>query len=89
MIAGLEPCDAKVVRHILKNTIQFYSKKIDIGFFKKINYESAKKYGYTKKKKFNTNYLTIFDQSCLHKTLNNNCGLRISIDFGIIVSKYK
>ena len=32
-------------------------------------------------------YLTIFDQSCLHKTLNYNCGLRISIDFGMIVSK--
>ena len=87
------PCDAKVALYILgdkKNTIQFYSpKKIDTGFFKKkINYESAiKKYGYTKIKKFNTNYLTIFDQSCLHKTLNYNCGLRISIDFGMIVSK--
>ena len=31
--------------------------------------------------------MTIFDQSCLHKTLNYNTGLRISLDFGIIISK--
>jgi hypothetical protein len=87
------PCDAKLAFYILgdkDNTIQFYSpKKIDINFFKKkINYETAiNKYGFKKIKKFNPNKLTIFDQSCLHKTLNFNKGLRVSIDFGIIVSK--
>jgi len=85
------PCDAKVALYILgdkKNTIEFFSpSKIDKNFFKKkINYETTiKKYGFKKIKKLNTNCMTIFDQSCLHKTLNYNTGLRISLDFGIII----
>ena len=87
------PCDSKTAMFILgdrKNTIQFYSpKKIDSNFFKKkINYErTIKKYGFKKIKKLNTKCITIFDQSCLHKTVNYNKGLRISLDFGIIISK--
>ena len=87
------PCDAKLALYICgdkDNTIQFYSpKKIDINFFKKkINYETAiKKYGFNKIKKFNPKKLIIFDQITLHKTLNFNKGLRVSIDFGIMINK--
>ena len=35
----------------------------------------------------NVNKITIFDQACLHKTKNKNCGIRLSIDFGIILKE--
>ena len=35
----------------------------------------------------NANKITIFDQACLHKTKNKNCGIRLSIDFGIILKE--
>ena len=33
--------------------------------------------------------MTIFDHACLHKTIKNNGGLRVSIDFGITTKKSK
>jgi len=87
------PCDAKIAFFIdgdKSNTIEFYRpNKIDNKFFdKKTNYESAiKKYGYKKIKTFDTSKLTIFDQACLHKTINKNKNLRLSLDFGIIIHK--
>ena len=66
-------------------------KKIDRAFFnKKKNYENAiKKYGFKKIKKLNPKKLTIFDQSCLHRTVNKNRNLRLSLDFGITLKSIK
>ena len=83
------PCDSKVALFIdgdKNNTINFYKpKKIDKLFFKKKkSYDQAiKKYGFVKLKQFEPKSLTIFDQTCLHKTMNKNKGLRLSLDFGI------
>tara|TARA_B100000989_G_scaffold191671_1_gene144461 strand:- start:13739 stop:14041 length:303 start_codon:yes stop_codon:yes gene_type:complete len=57
-----------------------------INYFlkKKKSYDQAiKKYGFIKLKQFEPKCLTIFDQTCLHKTMNKNKGLRLSLDFGI------
>ena len=83
------PCDSKVAMFIegdVNNTIEFFEpKKIDKAFFnKKNNYENTiKKYGFKKIKKLNTKKLTIFDQACLHRTVNKDRNLRLSLDFGI------
>ena len=83
------PCDSKIALFIdgdKNNTINFYRpKKMDKLFFKKKkSYDQAiKKYGFIKLKQFEPKCLTIFDQTCLHKTMNKNKGLRLSLDFGI------
>ncbi len=87
------PCDAKIAMYIdgdKKNTIEFYKpKKINNKFFdKKNDYKKAiQDYGFKKIKEMNVNKITIFDQACLHKTKNKNCGIRLSIDFGIILKE--
>lgn len=89
------PCDAKIVIYIEGdkfNTIEFFKpKKIDKDFLKKKNnYDNPiKKYGFKKIKKLNLSKLTIFDQLCLHRTVNKNRDLRLSIDFGITLIKIK
>lgn len=89
------PCDAKVAMYIdgdKLNTIEFFKpKKMDKDFFnKKNNYDSAiKKYGFKKIKKLDVSKLTIFDQACLHRTLNKNRDLRLSVDFGITLINSK
>ena len=89
------PCDSKVALFIdgdKNNTINFFKpKKVDRLFFKKKkNYDQAiRKYGFRKLKKFNYRCLTIFDQTCLHKTMNKNKGLRLSLDFGITLKFVK
>ena len=89
------PCDSKIAIFIdgdKKNTINFYKpKKINKSFFyKKKNYDTAiNKYGYKKLKSFNHKCLTIFDQACLHKTMNKDRGLRLSLDFGITLKSIK
>jgi len=44
---------------------------------------------YQKIKNLEFNNMTIFDHACLHRTLKNNGGLRVSIDFGISTKKSK
>ena len=44
---------------------------------------------YEKIKNLEFNNMTIFDHACLHKTIKNNGGLRVSIDFGITTKKSK
>ena len=44
---------------------------------------------YQKIKNLEFNNMTIFDHACLHKTIKNNGGLRVSIDFGITTKKIK
>lgn len=55
------------------------------------DYESGMKVvkGYEKIKNLEFNNMTIFDHACLHRTLKNNGGLRVSIDFGISTKKSK
>lgn len=85
------PCDSKIVIFIdgdKNNSIEFFKpRRIDKNFFlKKKNYDIAiKKYGYRRIKKLDTNKITIFDQACLHRTINFNRNLRLSLDFGIII----
>ncbi len=89
------PCDSKIALYIdgdKKNTINFYKpKKINKSFFsKKKNYDTAiKKYGFKKLKPFNHKCLTIFDQACLHQTMNKDKDLRLSLDFGITLKSIK
>ena len=89
------PCDSKVVFFIegdKLNTIEFFKpKKIDKNFFnKQNNYDDAiKKYGFKKIKKLDISKLTIFDQACLHRTVNKNRDLRLSLDFGITLINNK
>ena len=89
------PSDAKVVIFIngdSNNTVHFFKPKIlDKNFFsKQYNYKnSIKKYGYSFIKKLDKNMITLFDQSCLHKTVNKNTDLRLSLDFGLILKKKK
>jgi hypothetical protein len=89
------PCDAKVAMYIegdKLNTIEFFKpKKMDKDFFnKKNNYDIAiKKYGFQKIKALDVSKLTIFDQACLHRTVNKNRDLRLSIDFGITLINNK
>jgi hypothetical protein len=89
------PSDAKVAIFINgdpENTIYFFKPKItDKNFFSKQNNykQSIKKYGYSFIKKQNKNMITLFDQSCLHKTENKNKDLRLSLDFGLILKKNK
>ena len=89
------PSDAKVAIFIngdSNNTVHFFKPKIsDKNFFsKQHNYKSSiKKYGYSFIKKQNKNMITLFDQSCLHKTVNKNADLRLSLDFGLILKKKK
>ena len=44
---------------------------------------------YEKIKNLEFNNMTIFDHACLHKTIKDNGGLRVSIDFGITTKKSK
>ena len=89
------PCDAKVAMYIdgdKLNTIEFFKpKKMDKDFFnKKNNYDNAiKKYGFQKIKRLDVSKLTIFDQACLHRTVNKNRDLRLSLDFGITLINNK
>ena len=89
------PCDSKVVLFVegdKLNTIEFFKpKKIDKNFFnKQNNYDDAiKRYGFKKIKKLNVSKLTIFDQACLHRTVNKNRDLRLSLDFGITLTSNK
>ena len=89
------PCDAKVAMYIdgdKLNTIEFFKpKKMNKDFFnKKNNYDTAiKKYGFKKIKRLDVSKLTIFDQACLHRTVNKNRDLRLSLDFGITLINNK
>ena len=84
------PYDSKMMLFIdgdTNNTVEFYKvKSIDKNFFqKKQNYKNqTKKYQITKIKRFDSKKITIFDKECLHKTVNKNCNLRLSIDCGFI-----
>ena len=49
--------------------------------------EMVEEYKTIKNLEFNN--MTIFDHACLHKTIKNNGGLRVSIDFGITTKKSK
>ena len=42
-----------------------------------------------KLKPFNHKCLTIFDQACLHQTMNKDKDLRLSLDFGITLKSIK
>ena len=44
---------------------------------------------YEKIKNLEFNNMTIFDHACLHKTIKDNGGLRVSIEFGITTKKSK
>ena len=37
--------------------------------------------------KLRFNYMTIFDHACLHRTIKENGGLRVSLDFGVTFNK--
>ena len=65
--------------------------KSDSFFETQQDYQSGMKMveEYKTIKNLEFNNMTIFDHACLHKTIKNNGGLRVSIDFGITTKKSK